>query len=379
MADFEAVIRKAIDALANNTPENRAKVYDKARSAVVRQLENMKPRPPQELLRRQIDKLDASIALVEVDYPSHPAVKAAPSFDQFAEPDAEKPYLPRPVPGLNFGVDTSEGVISILRSTTATDLDLREIGGLRTVLIEAVDELIRSTAGSNAFVQIERAARQYRAALVTPEGDMLVDHFYAHGIRLENTAAQIRKQIDADDFPDFGMQVAEALDSVIGLHGPTVMSTALGRELVAKGHAYRINEDDEEKYRESALLLWTGERVERSIIQPDALQQVIEVNADNNSGVHPTQSAALAHSTNNNLLVSIAKTALYFSTATVVSKGVQDSGLGLQASQNVTLLINNCAAFFLANKETLQVLAMSAGSELSWVNSYINWMVRRSS
>ncbi len=68
MADFVAVIRKAVDGLANNTPENRAKVYDKARSAVVRQLENMKPRPPEELLKRQILKLDTAIAEVEGEY-----------------------------------------------------------------------------------------------------------------------------------------------------------------------------------------------------------------------------------------------------------------------------------------------------------------------
>jgi hypothetical protein len=68
MADFVAVIRKAVDGLANNTPDTRKKVYEKARSAVVRQLENMKPRPPEELLNRQIAKLDAAIAEVEGDY-----------------------------------------------------------------------------------------------------------------------------------------------------------------------------------------------------------------------------------------------------------------------------------------------------------------------
>jgi hypothetical protein len=76
MADFVAVIRKAVDGLANNTPENRAKVYDKARSAVVRQLENMKPRPPEELLRRQIAKLDAAIAEVDSEY-----AEALPALD----------------------------------------------------------------------------------------------------------------------------------------------------------------------------------------------------------------------------------------------------------------------------------------------------------
>ncbi|AYM58151.1 hypothetical protein [Agrobacterium fabrum] len=89
MADFVAVIRKAVDGLANNTPENRAKVYDKARSAVVRQLENMKPRPPEELLRRQIAKLDAAIAEVDSEYAEAlPALTEDDAFSPVAEETA---------------------------------------------------------------------------------------------------------------------------------------------------------------------------------------------------------------------------------------------------------------------------------------------------
>ena len=98
MADFVAVIRKAVDGLANNTPENRAKVYDKARSAVVRQLENMKPRPPEEMLQRQIMKLDTAIAEVEGEYSEAlPALEdedegAAAAYAAPAPEDVTSPY-----------------------------------------------------------------------------------------------------------------------------------------------------------------------------------------------------------------------------------------------------------------------------------------------
>ncbi|WP_170985828.1 hypothetical protein [Rhizobium sp. AU243] len=93
MADFVAVIRKAVDGLANNTPENRAKVYDKARSAVVRQLENMKPRPPEELLRRQIAKLDAAIAEVDSEYAEAlPALEEDDAVSPAAEETAASYY-----------------------------------------------------------------------------------------------------------------------------------------------------------------------------------------------------------------------------------------------------------------------------------------------
>lgn len=100
MADFVAVIRRAVDGLANNTPEMRIRVYEKARGAVQRQLESMKPQPSEDMLRRQMEKLDAAIRDVEAEHreatppdegpvlaavtPEEALVEAVP--DQTAEP-----------------------------------------------------------------------------------------------------------------------------------------------------------------------------------------------------------------------------------------------------------------------------------------------------
>ncbi|WP_349508885.1 hypothetical protein V6582_15170 [Agrobacterium vitis] len=98
MADFVAVIRRAVDGLSNNTPEMRVKVYEKARGAVMRQLDNMTPKPSEDMLRRQLDKLDAAIAEVEADY-----AEALPAVEEDAyepEPAYEPapPYEPEPEP-----------------------------------------------------------------------------------------------------------------------------------------------------------------------------------------------------------------------------------------------------------------------------------------
>ncbi len=68
MADFIAVIRRAVDGLSENTPEMRVKVYERARGAVQRQLENMKPRPPEAMLQRQLEKLEVAIREVEAEH-----------------------------------------------------------------------------------------------------------------------------------------------------------------------------------------------------------------------------------------------------------------------------------------------------------------------
>ncbi|OCW59279.1 hypothetical protein [Hoeflea olei] len=68
MADFVAVIRKAVDNLSENTPENRNKVYTKARSAIRRQLEAINPPPSDEVVARQLAKLDQAIEEVEIEH-----------------------------------------------------------------------------------------------------------------------------------------------------------------------------------------------------------------------------------------------------------------------------------------------------------------------
>lgn len=107
MADFVAVIRRAVDGLADNNPENRERVYDKARGAVRRQLENMSPRPSDDLMRRQLDKLETAIGEVELEHTEAlPAIEdsEAPPELEGAAPEAAKawpedPGAPHDQPG----------------------------------------------------------------------------------------------------------------------------------------------------------------------------------------------------------------------------------------------------------------------------------------
>jgi hypothetical protein len=98
MADFIAVIRRAVDGLTENTPEMRVKVYERARGAVQRQLENMKPRPPETMLLRQLDKLEAAIREVEAEH-SEALPDEGAAVDTSVAPEAppESDTPPEPV------------------------------------------------------------------------------------------------------------------------------------------------------------------------------------------------------------------------------------------------------------------------------------------
>ncbi|HTO29593.1 MAG TPA: hypothetical protein VL202_00205 [Pararhizobium sp.] len=92
MADFVAVIRRTVDGLSENVPEMRAKVYDKARGAVRRQLENMKPRPSDEMIERQMVKLEAAINEVESDNAEALPALDEPPVDSAVEAVAAEEY-----------------------------------------------------------------------------------------------------------------------------------------------------------------------------------------------------------------------------------------------------------------------------------------------
>ncbi len=91
MADFIAVIRRAVDGLSDNTPEMRIRVYDRARSAVQRQLDNMKPRPADDVIARQLEKLDEAIASIESEFTGAPLKDLAAPAPAYVEEPAPPP------------------------------------------------------------------------------------------------------------------------------------------------------------------------------------------------------------------------------------------------------------------------------------------------
>ncbi|MDI6027864.1 hypothetical protein QBK99_16875 [Corticibacterium sp. UT-5YL-CI-8] len=68
MADFVAVLKKALDGLGETTPETRARVYDKARTTIANKLAAITPPPPAAVAQRQTQSLEDAIATVEAGY-----------------------------------------------------------------------------------------------------------------------------------------------------------------------------------------------------------------------------------------------------------------------------------------------------------------------
>ncbi len=86
MAEYYPLLAKAVAGLPNSTPETRRAVYDRARKALLGQLQNLQPPVPAADLARETDALDAAVARLEAELagkapapqpPSRPAPKPA--------------------------------------------------------------------------------------------------------------------------------------------------------------------------------------------------------------------------------------------------------------------------------------------------------------
>ncbi|QAY94761.1 hypothetical protein CWB41_02570 [Methylovirgula ligni] len=99
MADYYPLLAKAVAGLPNSTPETRRAVYERARKALLGQLQSLQPPVPEADLRRESEALDAAVARIESEL-SGGAQPVQPQ-PQPQRPVTAKPAVPpRPAPPL---------------------------------------------------------------------------------------------------------------------------------------------------------------------------------------------------------------------------------------------------------------------------------------
>ncbi len=68
MTDFVAILHRTIGGLADNSPEMREKVFEKARATIKAKLAALDPQPPQSVIDRQLQNLEDAISEVRAEY-----------------------------------------------------------------------------------------------------------------------------------------------------------------------------------------------------------------------------------------------------------------------------------------------------------------------
>lgn len=138
MADFSAVLKKTIDALSENSPEARERVYQKARMTIENKLASVKPAPSAAVVERQRKLLEDAIAKVEAEYAPPPAPEE-PDQDEldqiFAELDVDPVKPADPLYG-NFAARPDEKAPAPVETGDAAKAD----DGAKDPVVAGVEE-----------------------------------------------------------------------------------------------------------------------------------------------------------------------------------------------------------------------------------------------
>ena len=92
----------------------------------------------------------------------------------------------------------------------------------------------------------------YRAAIAGEVDGIAWGTVFGLGVRLDNAAAAARRDIVNRLQEPLEDAAQEALDSVLALHGPLILSTAEGRELSDEADRFRLTRDQQAALRDDA-------------------------------------------------------------------------------------------------------------------------------
>ena len=100
MANFIGVIKKAVESLPDNTPEARARIYDRARMTIKRQVDALPEGANLKIYDAQLEKVEAAILEIESQLAGQSAESATaqPVTPDIAEPTPVAAPEPTPAP-----------------------------------------------------------------------------------------------------------------------------------------------------------------------------------------------------------------------------------------------------------------------------------------
>jgi cytoskeletal protein RodZ len=98
MADYYPLLEKAISGLSSNTLETRHAIYDRARSALLRQLASIDPPVAQAIVDRELGALEQVFTRLEMENLQHDDLPLKPFKDDIAPPNESIAPLPTASP-----------------------------------------------------------------------------------------------------------------------------------------------------------------------------------------------------------------------------------------------------------------------------------------
>lgn len=291
-----------------------------------------------------------------------------PDYEEeaIAELSSKIDSLPAPQSAPTFGFgDDNQLHISLppdLQNIASGDIILEELKG-------AKNDLRQSLTGTNAHISLLDAVKQYNQ--VFTEGQISISYLYARGIKLENTAFTIRRDIEDGELTPLPLDAEQNLKTVLDLHATYIMSHEKGKELVEAAAAYRQPPQQTEELKSAGEQLSKSVASNPDLFGEDIKEYIASVVEDIGKGPHPERSNQVVVTTFYNLIVGTLKSigggAIKISLYSLLGIAIAKSIPGVAALAVGIDIINAVWIFLSSNPLLLKVIVVFAAGDTTWV------------
>jgi hypothetical protein len=204
---------------------------------------------------------------------------------------------PDPIPPQGPGPHVVLNAAGKLDQAPPEDIDaagnnLARIRQLLPVQRGAVADLLAHLASTDAFSQLASVVRDYRDAIAADETRIAWGTVFGLGVRLDNAALAAHRQIDDRLAPSLEDAALEALDTVLRLHGPLILSTHDGRELSEIADDFARRPEQQIGMRLDAEAIVAGFKQQPEIIEPNFKRLIEDAAETVGEGNRPERGAA---------------------------------------------------------------------------------------
>lgn len=183
--------------------------------------------------------------------------------------------------------------------------NLARISNLLPVVRQAAADLA-GHLNPNTQPEISRTLADYRAAIAGEPETIAWGIVFGLGVRLDNAAAAARRNIEDRLQPPLEDSAQEALDTVLTLHGPMILATAEGRELLSLADEYRLTPEQRAARRRDAELMLRSLKAAPDLFDDAAINTIAAAAEVAGEGPHPERGTAYWSATARNLATVLA-------------------------------------------------------------------------
>lgn len=311
--------------------------------------------------------------------------------------DSKEIVLPAQGVGPHFLIE--EGLISFA-PPTALDALGNHVGRLEQIqplLVDAASSLVSSIgAGNIPHAQLFNISNRYLEAIRRPLQEVQFAQLYGYGLRLQNASAAAQRQIVDRELPELTDTQREALDSVLDLHGPFILSSSEGLALISDAERYQRTRDEQADLQEAAFAVSKSLERSEKVIEPGVAEFLVETSAELGKGERPERTGAFGEAVIRNaaivliggsvigavtfcLVAAPFPTSIALFVASALGKeGIKNSKVGKLAGEELSKKIDRATFDFVINNERALRKLAGKRKNFEWVHKCLDWLVEKS-